>query len=74
MRCEACGYDGPALKQIGHDKNADAFKKGVRLAKLAKAEARLAEMEEFVRKVAGQTNYAIWTLKDEAQQLREKGK
>src|SRR5258708_6302704 len=43
-RCDMCGFDGPELKKIGHEKNAESFKKGVRLALLEAENKRLREL------------------------------
>lgn len=49
MRCEVCGFDGAELKKIGHNKNAENFKKGVEIAKLKSLLTRAADaLEQFL--------------------------
>ena len=40
-RCDMCGFDGPELRKIGHEKNVESFKKGVRIALLEAENKRL---------------------------------
>jgi hypothetical protein len=55
-RCDMCGFDGPELKKIGHEKNAESFKKGVRLALL---EAENKRLREFLKHICNLSDATI---------------